>query len=152
MTEGVSKRTVAGALVKRLTHTRTDRGMTLIPEATRCLMAREIHELVTTDQRGLQAGSRVDRVGFLGFVEIERGGVVERGDRLLIDGRWAGIVVGFDACHYPNHYNVLVEAGQLETAASLQLSVEATVRFLPADAVEADGRSVAGIAPATSAR
>jgi hypothetical protein len=135
-------------LVKRLTHTRTDRGMTLIPEAARCLLRGEIHELVTTDHRALVAGARVDRVGFLGFVEIERGGVVDRGDTLLIDGRRAGTVVGFDACHHPNHYNVLVEADCLETAATLQLPVEAAVRFQPVAPKtterSADGRAASG--------
>lgn len=152
MIQSATKRTVTGVLVKRLTHTLTDRGMTLISEAARGLKAGEIHELVTTDQRNLEAGARVDRVGFLGFVEIERGGIVERGDRLLVDGREAGVVVGFDACHYPNHYNVLVEAAHLETAESLLLAVEAPVRFQPTDSVDTDAPDLARAVPGADAR
>lgn len=125
------KSAVGGRLVKLLSHTRTDRGMTLAPYATRCLLRGEIHEIVTTDQHGAAAGDRIDRVGFVGFAELERGGVVERGDVALAGGRPFGRVLGFDDCHFPNHLNVLVEADRLLTADDLGARVGAEVEFAP---------------------
>lgn len=114
----LSKFPLHGTIVKAMFHTRIDRGMRLIEHGTRCIRRGELHELVTTDQTGLGLGDRVDRVGFLGFMEAQGPGVIERGDRLLVAGRLLGTVVGFDDCHFPNHYNVLIETESLLTANS----------------------------------
>lgn len=133
-----TKRPVQGELVKLLFHQRTDRGMTLLPFETRCVRAGEIHELVSTDQDRARAGDRIDRVGFLGFAEVGIGGVIERGDEFLIGDRLVGLVLGFDGCHHPNHYNVLIAVAELVTAAELGLAVGQLVCFQPAP-----GRSLA---------
>jgi hypothetical protein len=125
------KRSPEGTMVKWLSHTRSDRGMTLIEHETRCVSRGELHELVTTDQDALTAGARVDRVGFLGFVEIQAAGVIERGDRVEIDGQWVGTVVGFDACHYPNHYNIIIERPTLSTGRDFGPHARGHVRFAP---------------------
>lgn len=130
-TETPAKVAVRGALVKLLFHRRTERGMTLIAEQSRCVRAGEVHELLTTDQSGLVAGSRVDRVGFLGFVEVGNAGVLDVGDRLVVAGRQVGVVAGFDACHFPNHYNVVVAASRLLTATDLGLVPGQVVDFVP---------------------
>jgi predicted dehydrogenase len=123
------KRSVEGTVVKWLSHARSDRGMTLIEHDTRCVSRGELHELVTTDQRALTAGARVDRVGFLGFVEIQAAGVIERGDSVEIDGHLIGTVVGFDACHYPNHYNIIIERPALLTGRDFGPHARGRVRF-----------------------
>ncbi|WP_084483760.1 DUF6917 domain-containing protein [Nocardia anaemiae] len=119
-----------GTVVKLLFHCRDDRGMELIPEASRCVRVGEVHELVTTDHRGLSGGARVDRVGFLGFVEIGNAGVIDVGDAAVIGERIIGTVVGFDACHFPNHYNVIIESDRLHTATDLGLTVGQTIHFV----------------------
>ena len=127
---------VRGTLVKLLFHRRLDRGMTLIPERSRCVRGGEVHELVTTDQDGLNPGDRVDRVGFLGFAEIGNAGVLDIGDRVVCDGTEIGRVVGFDACHFPNHYNVLIGAATLHTAGDLGLRVGREIGFRSAGRTE----------------
>lgn len=127
----VTKVAVTGSLVKLLFHQRTERGMTLIPEQSRCVRAGEVHELLTTDHSGLVAGSRVDRVGFIGFVEIGGAGVLDVGDLVVTAGRQIGVVAGFDECHFPNHYNVVVAAPGLLTATDLGLTPGQSVQFLP---------------------
>ena len=127
--EDGAKRAVRGSLVKVLTHTRTDRGMRLEEFASRCVRAGEVHELVTTDQVGEALGARIDRVGFLGFVELGCAGVLDRGDELWVGGRLVGTVLGFDSCHFPNHYNVLVAAPELVTGPALGLEPEVKVVF-----------------------
>ncbi|NDZ81091.1 hypothetical protein G3I19_21660 [Streptomyces sp. SID10853] len=124
-----AKRTVHGLLVKVLTHRREDRGMTLEPFAARCVRQGEVHELVTTDHAETAAGARIDRVGFLGFVEIGCAGVIDRGDEVWADGRRIGTVLGFDACHFPNHYNILIRTPEPVTGPQLRLAPETPVRF-----------------------
>lgn len=123
------KRTVRGSLVKILIHRRDDRGMALEPHASRCVRAGEVHELVTTDHTETAPGARIDRVGFLGFVELGCGGVIDRGDTVRIGGRDVGTVLGFDACHFPNHYNILIHTETPLTGPDLGLDPETPVAF-----------------------
>lgn len=127
--EDGAKRPVSGVLVKVLTHRRADRGMRLEPYASRCVRRGEVHELVTTDHRDTAPGARIDRVGFLGFAELDHGGVVDRGDRVWIGERQVGIVLGFDACHLPNHYNILIRAEAPVSGACLALTPELPIVF-----------------------
>ncbi len=129
--ENGSKRTVHGSLVKVLLHRREDRGMSLEPYASRCVRVGEVHELVTTDRADASAGARIDRVGFLGFVELERAGVIDRGDTVRIGDHAIGTVLGFDACHFPNHYNILIATPTPLTGADLGLAPEARITFEP---------------------
>ncbi|MEY9844530.1 carboxymuconolactone decarboxylase family protein [Streptacidiphilus sp. MAP5-3] len=129
--ENGPKRAVHGRLVKVLLHRRDDRGMALEPHAARCVRAGEVHELVTTDHQETGPGARIDRVGFLGFVELDNAGVIDRGDTVRIGGRTVGTVLGFDACHFPNHYNILIHAPVPLTGADLGLTPELPVSFKP---------------------
>ena len=127
MIEDGDKRSVPATLVKVLVHRRDDRGMRLEEFASRCVRAGEVHELVTTDH-GV-GDSRIDRVGFLGFAEIERGGVIDRGDEVRIGEVVVGTVLGFDACHFPNHYNILIRRAFPVSGADIALRPESAVRF-----------------------
>ena len=135
--ENGPKRTVEGVVVKVLVHRRDDRGMSLEPFASRCVRAGEVHELVTTDHRETQPGARIDRVAFLGFAEITRAGVLDRGDRVWVGDRLVGTVLGFDGCHFPNHYNVLIATSETLTGSDLGLLPETAVRFEPETGTDA---------------
>lgn len=127
--ENGPKRTVEGVVVKVLLHARDERGMRLEAYASRCVRAGEVHELVTTDQCCAAPGERIDRVGFLGFAEITRAGVVDRGDAVRVAGEVVGTVLGFDACHFPNHYNILIAAPERRTGGGLGLAPGSAVSF-----------------------
>ncbi|MFV2173559.1 DUF6917 domain-containing protein [Actinomadura sp. LOL_016] len=127
--EDGAKRAVRGTLVKVLTHRRADRGMRLEPFASRCVRAGDVHELVATDHAETAAGARIDRVAFLGFAEIGAAGVLDRGDELWIGDRRVGVLLGFDGCHLPNHYNVLVRAEPPRSGGELGLAPEDPVAF-----------------------
>jgi hypothetical protein len=133
MREDGAKRPVTASLVKVLVHRREDRGMHLEPYASRCVRAGEVHELLTTDHDRTAAGTRIDRVAFLGFAEIARAGVIDRGDGVWIDGRLVGTVLGFDACHFASHYNIVIHSTEPRTGADLNLAPEADIHFTPAD-------------------
>lgn len=125
----LTKRSVRGKFVKLLSHTDDARNMHLIEFETRCVRRSELHEIVTTDRRGLGPGDVVDHIGFLGFAEFEVGGVVERGDVVAVDDQELGTVAGFDDSHFPNHYNVIIEAAEFSSAGDLGLSVGSSITF-----------------------
>ncbi|MCX5382369.1 Gfo/Idh/MocA family protein [Streptomyces sp. NBC_00083] len=124
-----AKEPVGAHLVKLLFHRRDDRGMSLSPWGSRCVRAGDVHELVTTTDHPSAPGDRIDAVGFLGFAEFTRATVLERGDQLWLGERLIGVVVGFDECHAPNHYNVLIHSDRLLTAEDLDLSAGDLVVF-----------------------
>ncbi|WP_207918495.1 DUF6917 domain-containing protein [Saccharopolyspora karakumensis] len=123
------KRTLTARVVKVLVHQRHERGMSLEPHASRCVRAGDVHELVTTDHVETASGARIDRVAFLGFAEFGQGGVIDRGDLLRIGDRFVGTVLGFDACHFPNHYNILVHTDTPLSGGDLGLRPEAELSF-----------------------
>lgn len=129
MSEDSAKRPVSATVVKVLLHHRDDRGMVLEPYASRCVRKGDVHELVTTDQTETGPGDRIDRVGFVGFAEIGRAGVIDRGDEVWIGTRFVGRVLGFDACHFPNHYNILIATADVQSGRELGLEPEATIEF-----------------------
>jgi hypothetical protein len=101
-----------------------DRGLELIGLPSRAIGRGEIHELISTDETGAVPGSRVDRIAYLGFWEIERGGVLIAGDTIWAGGRVLGIVAGYDLTHAPNHMNIVVKVASRLTGKALGLQLE----------------------------
>lgn len=130
--ENGRKKSVDGTVVKVLKHRRDDRGMVLEEHRSRCVQQGEVHELVTTDQVDTPPGGRVDRVGFLGFAEIAGAGVLDRGDEVWVGRERIGTVLGWDACHFPNHYNILIACDPPRTGPDVGLEPGARIRFVPA--------------------
>jgi hypothetical protein len=125
----VGKRPVEGHIVCVL-HARSERrGMQLEPHPSRAVPAGEIHELAVTDDPAAVPGAQVERVAYVGFFEIARGGVILAGDAVCLDGRELGRVAGFDCTHFPNHMNILVFSPQRQTGKELGATVEAPVTF-----------------------
>lgn len=110
---------------------RDDRGFSLIAAPTRCIRRGDVHELILTDEQGAAPGTGVQRCRFLGFVEFESAGVMVRGDAVEIDGRQAGVVAGFDECHFPNHLNIVLQADVARTGIELGLRPGASLVVRP---------------------
>lgn len=111
-------------------HARSEqRGMQLEHHPSRAVPAGEIHELAVTDDPAAGPGSRVERVAYVGFVEIVRGGVILAGDRVTLDDRELGRVAGFDCTHFPNHMNILVYSPEWQTGRESGANVESFVVF-----------------------
>jgi predicted dehydrogenase len=125
-----SKGAATARVVKLLYHSRDDRGMRLSEWRTRAVRVGEIHELVTTTDAPVDPGDRVYRVGFLGFVEFSSPTVIGRGDEVYVDDRRIGTVAGFDECHFPNHYNILIDTDAVVSAGDIDLKVADVVRFV----------------------
>jgi len=124
-----AKRPVEGRIVCVLDARSERRGMQLEPHPSRAVPAGEIHELALTDDPAAGPGARVERVAYVGFVEVVRGGVILVGDRVALGRRELGQVVGFDCTHFPNHMNILVRGPQWLTGREIETTVEEELCF-----------------------
>lgn len=133
---GLDRREAHARIVLVYRHKRHGRGMQLAPYWTRCVRPGDVDELVVTVRGDGSSDdpSLVEDVGYIGFVEFDRGSVVVVGDSVLLGDRPLGTLIGFDETHAPNHLNLVVEARELLSGAELQVAVEDTVRFVPCPA------------------
>ncbi len=95
------------------------RGLQLIAQPSRCICKCQVHELIASDEAGIKPGSTVDRIAYVGFVEIEQGGVIISGDEVLYNDRLIGHIAGFDETHMPNHYNIVLKVDERKTGVEL---------------------------------
>ncbi|ENQ3104956.1 hypothetical protein ACEOWJ_000888 [Bacillus cereus] len=124
------KRNVAGQFVKLLFHKQDNRKMNLANFKTRCIREGEIHEIVTTIYGDLVEGDIINVVGFLGFIEINKGGVIQKGDIVKVADKHIGTVLGFDECHFPNHYNIIIKTDKVLSSQDLDIIIEDPIIFV----------------------
>jgi Family of unknown function (DUF6917) len=125
----VAARPVEGRVVCVLDARSERRGMQLEVHPSRAISAGEIHELALTDDPAAVPGARVERVAYVGFVEVVRGEVIVTGEQVTMGGLELGQVVGFDCTHFPNHMNILVRGPVWQTGRGLGAAVEEVVLF-----------------------
>ena len=106
------------------------RGLKLIPTYSRALPKNSIHELIATDETGKRPGDTANRIAYLAFFEVSRGGCVVVGETLLLDGQPIGTVAGFDETHEPNHINIVIGVNQRQTGRQLNFSVAKRICFV----------------------
>jgi hypothetical protein len=109
-----------------------DRNLSLITARSRAVRQHDIHELMLTDEQGAAPGGTVVGVDYLGFVEFPIGGMLVYGDAVVIGGQRIGTVAGFDECHFPNHYNVVVKGPRRASGVDLDQYPDDPVTFEPA--------------------
>ncbi|MCB1744597.1 MAG: hypothetical protein KDK91_29795 [Gammaproteobacteria bacterium] len=124
-----AKRDVTGALVYVFCMRADNRQMALEPLVTRALQRGEIHELIVSQSPDIDPGKPVPDVAYIGFFEIEQGGIAEVGDDVFAGDRRLGRLAGFDLTHMPNHLNVVVATDQALTGAELSLALGAPIVF-----------------------
>ncbi|MDI7259183.1 MAG: hypothetical protein QME90_04585 [Thermodesulfobacteriota bacterium] len=114
---------VVAELVVVFGNKREDRGLKLIAPFTRAIRLHEIHEFIITDEENVRPGTTANRVAYLCYAEIKRGGAIMFGDKAVIGGKVIGEVVGFDETHMPNHINVILHSREFKSGFELGLSV-----------------------------
>lgn len=110
-----------------------DRGLVLMKERSRAVRRGDIHELMLTDETAPSPGGTADGIDYVGFVEFQAGGVVVYGDAVVIGGERIGTIAGFDECHAPNHYNILVKGPRRASGVDLGQYPGDAVIFEPAE-------------------
>ncbi|MEI6193563.1 MAG: hypothetical protein WCS42_04445 [Verrucomicrobiota bacterium] len=124
-----ANRPVEGAVVTVLDSTHEARGLKLISTYSRALRKNSIHELIATDETGKKPGDKVQRIAYLAFFEVSRGGCLIVGETLWLGKRAIGTIVGFDETHEPNHINIIVGVPLRQTGPQLKFSVGEKIRF-----------------------
>lgn len=123
------KSDVVGRVVCILDARSENRGMELSIHPSQAVLKGQIHELVATDDPYAEPGQVVDRVAYIGFFELEEGGIILFNDRVVVEGQEVGQVAGFDFTHAPNHLNILVRAATPMTGLEIGLKLGDQVVF-----------------------
>jgi len=108
------RRRVEGEIIAILHVSFKDRGLKLLDTKSRAVLKHEIHELMITDEKEAAPGGSADRVLAVAFFEIISGGLIVSGDKVVVEGRPIGSLVGYDMNHMPNHMNVLIRSSTLD--------------------------------------
>lgn len=124
-----ANRPVQGAAVTVLDSEHEARGLKLMSTYSRALRKNSIHELIGTDEAGQRPGQRVNRIAYLAFFEVARGGCVLVGETLFAGGMAIGSVLGFDETHEPNHINIVIGVNKRRTGAGLRIKVGSKIEF-----------------------
>jgi hypothetical protein len=116
-----------------------DRGLELIVQRTRAVSAGEVHELIVSDEAGITAGSVVNRISYLGFVEMLNAGVLVTGDEVRVGDTVVGHLAGFDYTHMPNHMNIVISVARAFSGQEAGLEPGQSATFVAADRAAVPG-------------
>jgi len=136
----VDKTPIVGAFVAVMDLAIAGRGLCLESYQTRAFRAGDVCELIVSDQADAGPGGTVADATYLGFVRLDTAGLMVVGDRVLVGGAPVATVLGFDATHLPNHYNVVLYCEQPRTGAALGVRAGDQVEILAAGTGSTDGR------------
>jgi hypothetical protein len=125
-----ANRPVQGGVVTVLNSTHEARGLKLISTYSRALRKESIHELIVTDETGKKPGDTANRIAYLAFFEVTRGGCIIVGETLVVDGKPIGEIIGFDETHEPNHLNIIIGVEQRKTGPQLKIAVGSKIKFV----------------------
>lgn len=127
----VEKSPVRGR-INCILHARAEkRGLELCPYPSRAVLQHEIHELILTAESEAAPGKTVNRISYLGYFEVEQGGVLWIGDKVLINHQPVGSLAGYDLTHFPNHMNIIIRIdGDLYTGLEANLHPGASIEFI----------------------
>lgn len=117
------KALVRGRVVAVMDAKLSHRGLQLIISPTRVLLSSEIHELIVTDEEDAGPGKAVNRIAYIGFFELEKGGVVAKGDKVTLKRKTIGEIVGFDETHAPNHLNIIIKSSKRKSGEELGIEL-----------------------------
>ena len=124
-----ANRPVKGAVVTVLDSTHEARGLKLISTYSRALPKNSIHEIIATDETGKKPGDTADKIAYLAFFEVTRGGCIIAGETLFVDGKAIGEIVGFDETHEPNHLNIIIGVKSRQTGPQLRIKAGSKIKF-----------------------
>jgi len=125
-----ANRPVEGEVVTVLDSTHESRGLKLISTYSRALQKNSIHELIAADETGGKPGGAVNRIAYLAFFEVSRGGCIIVGETLFVDDQPVGKVIGYDETHEPNHLNIVIGVKQRQTGPQLKISLGSKIKFV----------------------
>lgn len=124
-----NKKVIKGNIVVMLGSIIKKRGLNLIIPHSRVVKKNEIHEIMTTSEKNAAPGEVVNNVAYIGFFEVNEGGVIITGDDVYIEGKLIGKVIGFDDTHMPNHQNIVLYSPENKTGPELNINLNDEILF-----------------------
>jgi len=126
-----AEKTPVTGVINCTLHARSERrGLELAAFPSRALLKNEIHELILTAEE-CGPGKTVNQIAYLGFFEIQQGGILWVGDRVTLNGETIGVLAGYDLTHFPNHFNIVIKApAPLKTGLESGVHPGDTVAFI----------------------
>jgi hypothetical protein len=124
-----ANRPVKGDVVTVLDSTHERRGLKLISTYSRALKKNSIHELIATDELDKKPGDTANRIAYLAFFEVTRGGCIIVGETLYVDGKRIGEILGFDETHEPNHINIIIGVKKRRTGPQSEIGLGSKIKF-----------------------
>ena len=121
------KRVVIGKFVAISGLRLKQRGTKLMHPRSRALPKSEIVELTATDDQAADPGSEVNSVLYIGFFEVQQGGIVVVGEDAQIGGETIGKITGFSDIHSPNHLNIILKGSREFISKFMDDSVDKTM-------------------------
>lgn len=125
-----AKREILGEIIAILDVIIDNRGMKLIEPISRALIKNSICEIAITDEKDASPGKIVNHVGYIGFMEVKKGGVAVIKDKVYINDKLIGVIAGFDTTHAPNHITLLLKTDKISTGSKLNLKIGDKVKIL----------------------
>ena len=125
-----ANRPVEGEVVTVLDSTHEARGLKLMPTYSRALRKNSIHELIATDESDKKPGDTANRIAYLAFFEVARGGCVIVGETLFANDQPVGEIIGFDETHEPNHINIIIGVKSRRTGPQLKIALGTKIKFI----------------------
>ncbi len=104
-----SKIDIVGKVVVILDGKLDNRELNLIQPISRAFAQHTIIELIGTDEQDAAPGKVVNNICYLGFVELQNGGVILTGDKVFWNDKEIGEIAGYDDTHMPNHQNTIIK-------------------------------------------
>lgn len=104
------------------------RGLKVIHQPTRAVKKFEIIEVITTEEHP-ELGDIVNSITYLGFIEVEKGGVLKVGDLVNTSKNNIGKIIGFDETHMPNHMNIIIKVNKRMSGKDLNLDLGEKLGF-----------------------
>jgi hypothetical protein len=125
-------------VAKRTSRSPDDAHYKLMDVVPRSLYRGEIYEIFVTDDPRAAPGGRMKRFSLVGHFEVEEGGFVRAGDRVLAAGKEVGTIVGYNACpalRAPETVviHIYVRGDKLVSGKDLGLKLEDEVTTLPVE-------------------
>lgn len=126
----VKKRAVEAVVTVVLKGTISNRGLKLIDPRSRCVREKEIFEFMIAEDPNAAPGGVVNTVRYLGFAEVQEGGSLCVGDKVMCDGELLGWVVGFDETHIPNHQNIVLRGSEKTATIEQRMNLDSLLEFI----------------------
>ncbi len=105
-----------------LSNTLKNRNLKIIHAPSRAICEKNVIEIIATDIHYINSKIIKD-ASYLCFAECLSTAILFKGDRISLENKFKGIIIGFNEDHSPNHLNVVVGIEKEKTGKCLKVEL-----------------------------